>query len=86
LSNPKPFATRIDLDSGLMSAFERHSVRHCSDLAGYFHAEPEGDDQLVYEYFEREVPAEEGQIAQNITILHPGTVDGEYGVHRRETA
>jgi len=61
-----------------MSAFERHSVRHRSDLTGYFHAEPEGDDQLVYEYFEREVPAEEGQITQNITILQPGTVDGEY--------
>jgi glucose-6-phosphate isomerase len=78
LSNPRPFATRIDLDSGLMSTYERHSVRRSSDMAGYFDSDPEGDDHLIYEYFEREVPAEEGQIVQNITVLYPGTVDDEY--------
>ena len=36
-----------------MSSYERHSVRHCSDMAGYFRADPVGDDHLIYEYFER---------------------------------
>jgi hypothetical protein len=61
LSSPKPFATRIDLDSGLMSSYERHSVRHGSDMAGYFHADPPVDDLLIYEYFERDVPAFENR-------------------------
>ena len=82
MSNPKPFATRIDLDSGLMSTYERHSVRHGSDMAGYYHSIPDGDDPLIYEYFEREVPAESGEIVQNISILYPGTVDGEYYMTR----
>jgi glucose-6-phosphate isomerase len=78
LSNPKPFATRIDLDTGLMSAYERHVLRHSGDMPGYYHADPPADDLLIYEYFEREVPEEQGEIVQNISILHPGTVDGEY--------
>jgi glucose-6-phosphate isomerase len=61
-----------------MSSYERHSVRRCSDMAGYFEADSDGDDHLIYEYFEREVPAEEGEIVQNISILYPGTIDGEY--------
>jgi glucose-6-phosphate isomerase len=78
LPNLKPFATEIDLHSGLMSRYERHSVRRGSDMPGYFRSDPDGDDPLIYEYFERDVPAEQGQIVQNITILHPGRVDGEY--------
>jgi glucose-6-phosphate isomerase len=61
-----------------MSSYERHSVRRGSDMAGYYQSVPEGDDPLIYEYFEREVPAKQGEIVQNITVLHPGTVDGEY--------
>jgi glucose-6-phosphate isomerase len=78
VSSPRPFATQIDLDSGLMSAYEHHAVRRSGDMAGYFHTDPQVDDLLIYEYFEREVPAEQGQIVQNISILHPGTIDGEY--------
>jgi glucose-6-phosphate isomerase len=78
VSSPRPFTTQIDLHSGLMSTYECHSTRRLSDMRGYFHVEPEDFDPLVYEYFERDVPADEGQIVQNISILYPGTVDGEY--------
>jgi glucose-6-phosphate isomerase len=78
VSNPKPFATRIDLRSGLMSGYERHTLRRLSDMPGYFHASPADEDPLIYEYFERDVPPEDGQIVQNVSILHPGAIDGEY--------
>jgi hypothetical protein len=32
-----------------MSSYERHSLRHRSDMAGYFRADPKGDDHLIYE-------------------------------------
>jgi glucose-6-phosphate isomerase len=76
----KPFETQIDLHTGAMSPYERRVTRHASDMAGYFHVDLEdgGDDPLIYEYFERGIPAEAGHIGQNITIIQPGAIDGEY--------
>ena len=63
MSSPKPFANRIDLDSGRISSYERHSVRHRSDMAGYFRADPVGDDHLIYEYFERSAVEDRPELA-----------------------
>jgi glucose-6-phosphate isomerase len=77
VTRQRPFSTDIDLTTGKMSVYERHTTRHASDMSGYFHIDLD-DDPLIYEYYERDVPAEAGQIVQNITIVYPGTVDGEY--------
>jgi glucose-6-phosphate isomerase len=83
VSNLMPFETHIDLITGHMSACERHFTRRVSDMAGYFEANlddlaGDGSDPLIYEYYEREVPAESGHIVQDTTVIYPGTIDGEY--------
>jgi glucose-6-phosphate isomerase len=74
----KPFITDINLTTGHMSTYERHTIRHASDMVGYYHTDPSDESLLIYEYFERDVPAEAGQIVQNTTIVYPGSINGEY--------
>jgi glucose-6-phosphate isomerase len=75
----RPFATRLHLGTGQMSPYERYFSRRASDMKGYYRVDPDGSaDPIIYECFEREVPAESGQVVQNITIVHPGTIHGEY--------
>lgn len=78
MTRQRPFSTDVNLTTGEMSVYERHITRHASDMSGYFHIDLDDDDPLIYEYYERDVPAEAGQIVQNITIVYPGTVGGEY--------
>ena len=73
-----PFSIRLNLSTGEMSAYDRHVTRHANDMKGYFHTDLQEENPLIYEYFECEVPEEPGQIVQDITIVYPGTVHGEY--------
>jgi glucose-6-phosphate isomerase, archaeal len=74
----EPFVSDLDFNTGRLSPFERSFVRYASDMIGYYHKDLEGDNPLIYECFEREVPSESGHIIQNTTILNPGEIDGEY--------
>lgn len=73
-----PFEMTVDLESGQMSVFERHVTRYGRDMIGYYGTQDPDEDALVYEYFERNVPNDPGQIVQNVTVIYPGDANGEY--------
>ena len=64
--------------AGGLTPCESNVKRRASDMRGYFHAEINGSDPLVYETYERDVPHVPGELVENITVIYPGTVDGEY--------
>lgn len=77
-------ATIFDLKTGL-SAEANTKQRYLSDMKKmYSNAEAleesiaQGNDALVYEYYELDLPKTDGDIQYGTSIVHPGTVDGEY--------
>lgn len=80
----KPFSTKIDLNKEILIPCDTLTTRKLSDMKGYFYDEKAYDkaltkeDSIVYEVYDRTVPQEEGQLAQSITVIHPGKVGNEY--------
>jgi len=80
----EPFALALDLATGGLAPHTTRIVRRVSDMRGmYADAEAEerlaaGDDPLVYEVLQYDVPADNGQLVCCTTVIQPGLVGDEY--------
>jgi glucose-6-phosphate isomerase len=80
----EPFALALDLATGHLEPHTSHIVRRISDMTGvYADAEAErrlaaGDDPLVYEVLQYDVPSDNGQLVCCTTVIYPGLVGREY--------
>ena len=80
----EPFASFVNLESGVLENYDNKLERKLSNLKGMFSDKSAYDeaigkeDSLVYEVFEKAVPAELGQIAHAVTVIHPGKIGSEY--------
>jgi glucose-6-phosphate isomerase, archaeal len=79
-----PVALALDMVSGALEPATSHVRRCVSDMRGmYADSEAErallaGDDPLVYEVLQYDVPNDPGQLLVCTTILYPGRVGNEY--------
>lgn len=80
-----PFSVGWDPKDGIMDDPDNHIRRHLSGLTGMFldrnAAEAwlrEKGDVLVYEVYEKEIPARDGEVQFCSSITHPGRIGGEY--------
>jgi glucose-6-phosphate isomerase, archaeal len=80
----EPFALALDLATARLEPHTSHIVRRISDMTGmYADAEAErrlvaGDDPVVYEVLQYDVPSDNGQLVCCTTVIHPGVVGEEY--------
>ncbi len=80
----EPFALALDFVTGSLAPHTSHIVRRISDMSGmYADAEAErqlaaGDDPVVYEVLQYDVPSDNGQLVCCTTVIHPGLVGEEY--------
>jgi glucose-6-phosphate isomerase len=80
----KPWGVDVDLTDGAMRDPDRVIVRRASDLRGYYRDEEAlnrlvaDGDPVLYEVFEKEIPATCGHLLLCISKLHPGRVGDEY--------
>lgn len=80
----EPFALALELATGRLEPHTSHIVRRISDMTGmYADAEAErrlaaGDDPVVYEVLQYDVPSDNGQLVCCTTVIHPGVVGEEY--------
>jgi glucose-6-phosphate isomerase len=80
----EPFALALDLASGRLAPHTSTVVRRVSDMSGmYADSEAErklaaGDDPVVYEVLQYDVPNESGQLVCCTTVINPGMVGDEY--------
>jgi glucose-6-phosphate isomerase len=80
----EPFALRLGLQSGGLEPHTTSIERRVSALRGAFadtaavEALVAAGDPLVYEVRQYDVPEETGQLICCTTVIHPGTVGGEY--------
>jgi glucose-6-phosphate isomerase len=80
----EPFALALGLESGELEPHTTFIERRASSLRGAF-ADAEAlealvaaGDPVVYEVRQYDVPEETGQLICCTTVIHPGTVGGEY--------
>ncbi len=73
----------IDLDTGILDKYGDKVVRKASNMRGFYGDEEalekliKSGDPIIYEVYS--VPREgEGELSYGVTILHPGTVGGEF--------
>lgn len=84
----EPFALALDLATGRLAPHTTRLVRRVSDMRGmYADGEAEerlaaGDDPVVYEVLQYDVPAENGQLVCCTTAIRPGLVGDEYFMTR----
>jgi len=80
----EPFKSAVDFESGLLKEYDNKVERRLSNLEGIFNDAPSyaqlraEEDGMVYEVFEKEVPANPGQLAHAVTVIYPGKVGAEY--------
>lgn len=80
----EPFAVGIDVIHGIMANPQNVTVRHASDMKGYYQDESaleeliSNGDPVHYRVFETPVPEEYGHLMFCISKLEPGTVGEEY--------
>jgi glucose-6-phosphate isomerase len=80
----EPFALALELATGRLEPHTSHIVRRISDMTGmYADAEAErrlaaGDDPVVYEVLQYDVPSDNGQLVCCTTVIHRGVVGEEY--------
>jgi len=79
-----PFSLQLDLQTGVFLPCNNHIQRHLSDMAAMYSDQEavqrllaEGDP-LLYEVYQYDVPAENGQLLVVTSIIHPGKVGDEY--------
>jgi len=79
-----PFALALDLASGRLEPSTSRVERRISDMRGMYRdrdaerALADGDDPLVYEVLQYDVPNASDQLIMCTTVLHPGRVGDEY--------
>lgn len=84
MSPLEPFALVLDRATGALATYTTRIVRRVSDMRGmYADAESEqrhaaGDDPVVYEVLQYDVPADNGQLVCCTTAIQPGVVGDEY--------
>ncbi|MGC4018159.1 MAG: glucose-6-phosphate isomerase family protein [Muricomes sp.] len=77
------FLVDFDLQTGLSKTAEV-TKRYLSQMKTMFHNTEavekilENDDPVIYEFYELGFPEKAGHIAFGTTIIHPGTIGGEY--------
>jgi len=75
---------QLDIGQAQLSHYDVESVRHLSDLAGYFadegayRAQLAEDDPILYRVYGTARPAHAGELISGITLLHPGKIGAEY--------
>lgn len=79
----KPFATTLDLASGVMTPKGKHVTRRLSDMAEMYNdqgavQELIRENPLIYEVFNVELPENEEHVQHCTTVLYPGKVGDEY--------
>lgn len=80
----KPFVYKVDAKNEKISNPDTHIVRKLSSMKGQYSDGKayEGmllkHDCLLYEVYEKLVPALEGELLQGMSIVHPGKVGHEY--------
>lgn len=81
----EPFATNLDLQTGVIQPAEPVVKRRLSDMRRLF-ADAEAveqilaaeGDRLIYEVYPVNIPDEEGHAPYSTTIIYPGRVGDEY--------
>jgi glucose-6-phosphate isomerase len=78
-----PFFSELDIENQILRGYTHYEERRLSDMKGYFineerraHMEEEGNP-LVYRVYKVEVPLVAGELLHCITVIEPGSVDGE---------
>jgi glucose-6-phosphate isomerase len=80
----EPFALALDLPTGALAPYTSRIVRRVSGMRGmYADAAAEerlsaGDDPVVYEVLQYDVPPDNGQLVCCTTVIQPGLVGDEY--------
>jgi len=79
-----PLYSHYDPDSGRMEPCENYRKVRLSDMRGYYLADrespdkPLAEDPVLYDVYERKVPATPGDMVPCSTIIHPGCVGDEF--------
>jgi glucose-6-phosphate isomerase len=84
MTRMEPFSTALALPAGQIAPPAVHTYRRISDLKDFFRdpaaadVEIELGDRIVYEIYE--IPARQvnGMLVFGTTIVHPGSIGGEY--------
>jgi glucose-6-phosphate isomerase len=80
----EPFALALDLATGRLDPYTSHVVRRISDMRGMYADDDaerrlaDGDDPVVYEVLQYDVPSDNGQLVCCTTVINPGLVGDEY--------
>ena len=80
----KGFTIDFDLKTGLSKSKAESSTRRVSDMKGMYadsdaeQALIDGENPLVYEFYEMGAPEKEGDLAFGASITYPGKVGNEY--------
>ena len=83
MTTQHPFAFQVSPSLDL-PASARHTVRHLSDMRGYYADQASYEallaagDPCLYEVYEIPRPEVEGELLHGLSILHPGRVGDEY--------
>jgi glucose-6-phosphate isomerase, archaeal len=80
----KPFTAIMDFANGVVTPFHNKTERKLADIRNFFadaaaveKTLAEGN-RVVYEAYEIRTPSERGELSWCTTIIHPGTVGGEF--------
>ena len=81
----EPFATELDMQTGLLQPVG-HIVKRClsdmrcmyADVDAVEQILAEEGDRLIYEVHAVDLPEEEGQVHHSTTIIHPGHIGEEF--------
>jgi glucose-6-phosphate isomerase len=79
-----PFAYALDLNTGLPSAYDRHTVRKLSSMQGQFSDQAAYasmlavEDTVLYEVYEHSRPSVAGELISGISVIHAGKVGPEF--------
>lgn len=80
----RPFSYPIPQPGETPAGYDAHLTRRLSSLRGFFldaaafERNLDQADAMVYEVYEMHRPQESGELLTGISIVHPGTVGGEY--------
>ena len=84
MSEQRPLSFEIALPGGVPSVGTRHTVRHLSDMPGYYADRASyasllaRGDPVLYDVYEVERPENAGELLHGTSVLHPGKVGAEY--------
>ncbi len=80
----KPFTLTLDRRSQTLQGYSSLSVVTLESIRDIFEAPPDKSEQTkeVYRVYKKDVPLEEGELLQCLTILRAGTVGGEFFMTR----